>query len=119
MWPAPHRAGYRISRFDPLDVVREHRAPERRLVRCWVDMSSPRRVRLFFAAGSGERFLVRDLAVSPRFDEMDQQALAEVLERSVTALLDDEQAGLDRAQAQALLESRRKRESPAPVAPVG
>ncbi len=108
----------RVSRFDPLDVVQEQRPPERRAVRCWVDMSSPRRIRLFFAAGSGERFLVRDLDVSARFDEMDRQTLAEVLERSVTALLDDEQAGLDRAQALALLESRRRRETPAPVAAV-
>ena len=108
----------RVSRFDPLDVVQEHRPPERRAVRCWVDMSSPGRIRLFFAAGSGERFLVRDLTVSARFDEMDRQTLAEVLERSVTALLDDEQAGLDRAQAQALLESRLRRETPAPAAGV-
>ena len=86
-------------------------------MRCWVDMSSPGRTRLFFAAGSGERFLVRDVAVSPHFDDMDQQALAEVIDRSVTALLDDEQAGLDRAQTQALLESRRSRETtPAPAA---
>jgi hypothetical protein len=108
-------AWVRVSRFDPLDVVREHRPRQHRLVRCWVDMSSPSRSLLFFATGSGERFLIRDVAVSPGFDEMDQQALMEVLERSVTALLDDEQAGLDRAQAQALLESRRRRETPAPV----
>jgi hypothetical protein len=108
----------RVPRFEPLDVLREHRPPERRSVRCWVDLSSPGRARLFFAAGSGERFLVRVIALSPRVDEMDQQALAEVLERSVTALLDDEQAGMDRAQAQALLESRWQPERPAPVARV-
>lgn len=110
-----------VSRFDPLDIVREPRPPERRGVRCWVDMSNPRLTRLFFAAGSGDRFLVRDIAVLPQLDE-EQHALGEVLERAVTALLDDERAGLDRAQVQALLESRRhetrgraKAVSPAPT----
>jgi len=108
----------RIARFDPLEVLREHRPPERRAVRCWIDLSRPGRTRLFFAAGSGERFLVRDLATSPRSNEMDQQALAEVLEQSVTALLDDEEAGLDRAQAKALLERRWRPETSAPAARV-
>jgi hypothetical protein len=96
----------RADRFDPRDVLRPGAA-----LRCWVDLSRPARARLTFAAGTpagggtraGDRFLVRDVELSGRFDELDRQALAQVLELSVAALLEDERAGLSRAEAQALL----------------
>lgn len=90
----------RADRFDPTEVLRAATT-----LRCWVDLSDRQRsrVRVTFAARSGERFLVRDLELSRQFDELDGQALAQVLELSVTALLEDEHAGLNREQTEALL----------------
>jgi hypothetical protein len=88
----------RADRFDPREVLRAGTT-----LRCWVDLSDPRRSRLTFASRSGERFLVRDVGLSGRFDELDRQSLAQVLELSIAALLEDERAGLSRAEAQALL----------------
>jgi hypothetical protein len=94
----------RIDRFNPLaELLRGDARPRTRSLRCWVDLSDLRRATLYFAAPGGERFLVRDVALSGRLDEIDQQSLAQVLELSIAALLEDEHAGLSRAQAREVL----------------
>ena len=70
-------------------------------VRAWVDITAATRARLYFATRSAERFLVRDLDLSGRFNEVDRAALTEVLESSIGALIADERAGLTRAEAEA------------------
>jgi len=103
----------RVDRLDPTDVLRgDHR--DAGAVRAWVDLTSPTRARLYFAIQSGDRFLVRDIDLSGRFDEVDRAALAEVLESSIGALMANERAGLTRAEAEAVL-SRREASAPAPV----
>jgi hypothetical protein len=62
---------------------------------------------------TGSRYLVRDLDLSGRFDEVDRAALAEVLESSIDALIASERAGLTRAEAEAVLA---RREPPAVIA---
>ena len=94
----------RLDRFNPLDeLLRGQGRPGARSLRCWVDLSDLRRATLYFAAPGGQRFLVRDVALSGRLDEIDQQSLAQVLELSIAALLEDEHAGLSLAQARAML----------------
>jgi hypothetical protein len=94
-------------------------------LRCWIDLGDPRRARLTFAARSGERFLARDFELSGDLDEIDQAALAEVIELSIRALIEDERAGLSRGETQLLLARRATgspvppRPSPAPPAPPG
>ncbi len=85
-------------------------------LRCWIDLGDRRRARLTFAARSGERFLVRDFELSGDLDEIDRAALAEVIELSIGALLEDERAGLSRGETQALLARRAAHASAAPVA---
>src|SRR6185295_16314451 len=101
----------RVDRLDPADVLRARRDGDAAAVRAWVDITVATRARLYFATRSGERFLVRDLELSGRFDEVDRAALTEVLESSIGALIADERAGLTRAEAEAVIA---RREPPSP-----
>ncbi|MBN2576236.1 MAG: hypothetical protein JXP73_16870 [Deltaproteobacteria bacterium] len=73
---------------------------------CWLDLSDAKRARLYFAAPSGRRFLLRDVALAGRGSEVDRAALAEVLDLSVAALLENERLGLTRGEAETLLAER-------------
>ena len=86
-------------------------------MRCWIDLRDRRRARLYFAARSGQRFLVRDVELSGNFDELDRAALAEVLELSIEALFENERAGLSRGEAEALLVRRAAAAASAPPSP--
>jgi hypothetical protein len=96
----------RVTRFDAREILRLDREHQAASLRCWVDVSDPKRARLYFAARSGEKFLVRDLELSVAFDAVDRESLAQVLELSIQALLENESVGLTRAQAQELLAIR-------------
>jgi len=129
----------RVDKLDPADVLRDRRDGDTAAVRAWVDVTVATRVRLYFATRSGDRvgerggpprepfaggvgpsqgptfdrFLVRDVDLSGRFDEVDRAALAEVLESSIGALVANERAGLTRAEAEAVLARR----APPPASP--
>gem|GEM_PF-2302561 len=96
----------RVASFDPMGILQLLRTSPITNVRCWVDVSDPGRARLYFAARPGDRFLVRDVEMSGHFNEVDRESLSHVLELSVTALLEDEKAGLTRTEAQAVLAGR-------------
>jgi hypothetical protein len=106
----------RQDTFDPEAVLADAGASTE-AVRAWIDVTDARHARLYFATRSGERFLLRDVRLSGRFDEVDRAALAEVLELSIGVLLEDERAGLTRDEARALLASREPFPPP-PVAPL-
>jgi hypothetical protein len=95
----------RLDRFDPHDVLRSTTGAGG-VIRCWIDLTDARRARIYFAASSGERFLIRDLELSGGFDELDRATLAEVLDLSLAALAEDERAGLSRAETETLLARR-------------
>jgi hypothetical protein len=106
----------RIDRFNPLaELLRSEPAATQVALRCWIDLSDLKRATLYFASRGGERFLVRELALSGRLDEVDQQSLAQVLEISIAALLENQDNGLTRAEARAIL-ARAQAAAP-PVAP--
>lgn len=106
----------RIPRLDPREILRGEPDPAVAL-RCWIDVVDRRRARLYFAARSGEHFLVRDVEMSGNFDEVDREALSQVIELSVAALLENERAGLTRTQTEALLASREATPPPPPATP--
>jgi hypothetical protein len=110
----------RVDRMDPGDVLRERRDSDAggAAVRAWVDLTIPTRARLAFATRS-ERFLVRDVDLSGRFDEVDRAALGEVLESSIGALVANERAGLTRTEAEAVLARRDVSAPPAVVTAPG
>jgi hypothetical protein len=109
----------RAERVDAGDVLA---ASPAHALRCWIDLREHGRARLTFAARSGERFLLRDLELSGDFelsgdlDEMDRAALAEVIELSIGALLEDARVGLSRSETETLLA---RRAAPEPVAAAG
>ncbi|MDC0683008.1 hypothetical protein [Sorangium atrum] len=72
-------------------------------VSCWIDVSDPRRAALYFTDPVADRFLVRSIDLSGRFDELDRESLAQVVELSLRSLRLDARASLDREQARALI----------------
>jgi hypothetical protein len=85
-------------------------------VRCFIDLSDPTTAHLYFANRTTERFLVRDLPLSSGLDPLGREALSQVVQLSVLALLEDEQAGISREEATRLLSPQAATE-PVPEAP--
>jgi len=86
---------------------------------CWLNLSDRTRARLYFAAPSGERFLLREVALVGGGSEVDRASVAEVLELSVAALLENERAGLTRVETLSVLaELQGSEEPPVRRAPV-
>ncbi len=120
-WPirgsSPHWV--RTARFNPIEILQTIH-DSRPVIRCWVDVSDQqqarRRARLYFAAPSGQQFLVRDVELSKGFDELDRESLSSVLELSIRALIDNQAGGLTREQARAVLATREPTQE-APTAP--
>lgn len=90
------------DRFGPEDLFRA-RLESAVDIHVWMDTETPGVVRLYFANRAGTRYLVRTIEFSDRMDEMDREALAQVLESSLSALAEGK-TGLTRKQAELLLE---------------
>jgi hypothetical protein len=75
-------------------------------VRAWIDLSDENNASLYFADRSGERFLVRSLALPDGLSPLGREALGQVLELSVRALLEDDRIGMSRAETSELLNAR-------------
>jgi hypothetical protein len=106
-----------MARFDKRDVLRSEPTRDDVAVRAWVDLSDPKATVLYFANGAAQRFLVRELRLSPTFEANDREAVGQVLMLSIGALLEDSGGGLDRRSAQSLLDpgaDDRSRDPPAP-----
>jgi hypothetical protein len=104
-----------VPAIEPRDVVRPPASRGEAAVRVWIDLTRPRSTRLYFANAAGARFLVRDLSLSTSFDAVDREAVGQVLELAVSALLEDDRVGLSRQQMESLLGA--VPEAPRPPAP--
>ena len=92
-----------LTKLEPMEILRVIPEPRDVSVRCWVDLSDPKRARLYFATRTREQFLIRELDWSGRFDEVDRESMSQILELSVSALLENDRVGLSRAETEALL----------------
>jgi hypothetical protein len=92
-----------VEHFDPRDLLSTASPGGQHTILCWLDLSSPKHAYLYFAAPSGERFLLREVRLSGRLDDVDRESLAEVLELSVAALLENDRTGLTRKETELLL----------------
>lgn len=75
-------------------------------VRCLLDLSQPNRATLYFADRSSQRFLYREMPLTYDLDALERQALAQIMELSVGAILDESALTLSRAEAEALLHDK-------------
>jgi hypothetical protein len=111
----------RLDSFSPFEILRAPPEPAgaRALAtRCWIDLTDRghgrghgrRHAHLYFSGRSGARFLIRDVDVSDKFDELDLTSLAEVIDSSLTAVVEDDLVGITRAEAERLL----AQQTPAP-----
>ena len=111
----------RLESFDPREILRAAVERDARIqtIRCWIDLTDRRHAHVYFAGRSGARFLIRDVALSGRFDELDLTSLAEVIDSALTAVLEDGLAGITRAEAENLISPKpevpARRPEPAPV----
>lgn len=90
------------TRFDPQQVFEPAPAAKAK-IRCWINLSDPNLARLYFVAPRQDRFMLRELPLNRRFGSFEIESLAQIVELSVDALLTDEDAGISRVQAQAIL----------------
>ncbi|WP_437308948.1 hypothetical protein [Sorangium sp. So ce388] len=89
-------------RFDATALFATRAAPGV-VLSCWIDLSDPRRAALYFTDPVADRFLVRSIELSGRFDELDRESVAQVVELSLRSLREDARSSLDREQARALI----------------
>jgi hypothetical protein len=101
--PKPGSGAIRWRRLDSFRPPQILDAGDSSATRCWIDLGDARRAHLYFVGRSGTRFLIRDVELSGRFDELDLTSLAEVIDLSLAAVIDDERAGISRAEAEHLL----------------
>ncbi|MGC4089941.1 MAG: hypothetical protein QM756_19050 [Polyangiaceae bacterium] len=102
----------RLDRFDASTLLKKPtQASSDVVIRCYLDLRDSAHARLYFVDRAGERFLIRELSLSGRLDELDRESLGQTVELSIRALVDDQRAGLTRAEAETLLSEQ------APAAP--
>jgi hypothetical protein len=92
----------RLERLSAADLLKANLTPELR-VRCFVDLSRPDRATLYFTDRSSRRFLYRELPIANDLDALERETLAQMMEFSISALLDESTAALSRDEAVALL----------------
>jgi hypothetical protein len=87
-----------VRRFDPDALFAEDDATTK--VRVFVRLTDPQRARLYFRGPSGERFLLRTIALPSGLDEVGRELVGQVVESSVVTLLRSSN-GLSREEASA------------------
>jgi hypothetical protein len=89
------------------------------VARCFVDLSEPERAELYFTDRSAQRFVVRELNLSRGLDELGKETLAQIVQSSFEALLEEDSTSITREQVRSMLDSRTnfetKRESSPPA----
>jgi hypothetical protein len=88
------------SGIDPGQVLAE-RAPDARVVaRAWMDLSDPKRARIYVANASSGRFLVRVVPLRDGYDEVAREVLGHIIESAVDAFLAGRDVGVTREMAE-------------------
>lgn len=104
-----------VPSFDPAEVMT---GDERDVVaRVWIEVAAGGRARITIADQRALRFLVREAALPTWPDELARETIAQMVESSVAALLENQRLGMTRAQAHSVLTAHAER--PAPPRPTG
>jgi hypothetical protein len=105
-----------LGAMDRSQVTRPPAQP--RGARVWIDCTDPTRVRLYFANWSTGRFLLREVPLPAGLDALGLETLAQMIESSLSALIADRGAGMDRAEMGRALAERPKPSAPPPAPPI-
>jgi hypothetical protein len=115
----PRDFGAAEARWIRAERLRREELLERRpqasevAVRCFVGIG-PGRANLYFANRTAERFLVRQVELPDGLDAAGREAIGQVLSLSVTALIEDAEAGLSRSETEKLLATSREQNPAGP-----
>jgi hypothetical protein len=90
------------ARFGSAELLRASSSDQ--AVEAFVVPGQSGRVRLYFRAPDGQRFLVRDVVLPSGLDAVGRELIAQIVDASVVALLRSE-VGISRAQAKAAVEA--------------
>jgi len=104
----------RRARFDPSALLD---AADTDVVRVFIGLDGATRARLFVRGPSGQRFLLRQVALEHGLDAVGRELIAQVVESAVETLSASSDSGLTRAQASAELGRESARSTAPPVAP--
>jgi len=85
--------------------------------RVWIEVAAGGRARLTITDARAQRFLVREVALPTWPDELARETIAQMVESSVAALLENQGLGMTRAEADSLLAARDDRPPPPPPPP--
>jgi hypothetical protein len=80
--------------------------------RVWIEVGAGGRARITITDQRAQRFLVREAALPTWPDELARETIAQVVESSVAALVENQGLGMTRAQAHSLLLGHDERPSP-------
>jgi hypothetical protein len=99
--------------LDAMDRSQVTRPPaQAQGARVWIDCTDATRIHLYFANWSTGRFLLREVPLAAGLDALGLETLAQMIESSLSALIADRSAGMDRAAM-----GRALGERPMPVVP--
>ena len=74
--------------------------------RVWIEVAPTGQARITIADERAQRFLVREAALPTWPDEVARETIAQIVESSVTALLENQRLGMSRAEANSALAAR-------------
>lgn len=106
----------RVDHIRPEAVLAAQAPSERRPVGAWIDVGSTREVLLYFRDASGQRFVLRKLALENGLDEVAIEEIGHIVKSVVLALAAGDEPALTIVQARAILQPA-QHEAPKPIAP--
>lgn len=107
----------RMDRLEVVDILERGKGAGVAL-HCYADLRTPSDIRLYFVDRDTERFLLRRLPLPEQSEEMDREILAQVIELSLRALIEEKDTGLSRDEAVSLLRPPEPAPPPPPPRPI-
>lgn len=88
------------SGIDIGQVLAQHAPDGQVAARAWVDLSNPRRARIYVANAQDQRFVVRVVPLSDGYDEVGREIIGHIVEFALDAFLSGAEVGVSREVAE-------------------
>jgi hypothetical protein len=110
-----HDANLRLTHVPVFSAAEVRTGDERGVAaRVWVEVAAGGRARITITDARAQRFLVREVSLPTWPDEFARETIAQMVESSVAALLENQGLGMTRAEAHSVLAAREDRPAPPP-----